>query len=82
MGQAVLKEYSLCVIISGKASHASGWGVGDAAPPPLFQQMAAQRGDNCIHIKPETAWEVILEQNDSFVHDFLVAAVSRFYSAY
>ena len=34
MGQAVFKEYSVCVIISGHKL-AGGWGAGDAAPPLL-----------------------------------------------
>ena len=37
--------------------------------PALMLHMAPNM-DNCIHIKPETAWEVILEQNDSIVHVF------------
>ena len=37
--------------------------------------------DNCILIKPETAWEVILEQNNSIMHGFLVAAISQICSS-
>ena len=33
-----LKEYSVSVIISGKASCVGGWSAGDAAPPLIFQQ--------------------------------------------
>ena len=38
--------------------------------------------DGCIHIKPETAWKVILEQNDSIVHGFLVTTLPRMGSAH
>ena len=49
--------------------------------PKYIKELLPRRVDNWMHWKPETAWEVILEQNDSVVHDFLLAALSRVYSA-